>query len=121
MEKFNIINYADTELPTFAEKQGQKFVNYGSDDHYGEYLRDLYLASSTHSAIVNGVADMIYGGGLDATDREDSDGKKEQWLKENGMESMNPINILNEQIRSGEAPPSLDMQNMKGEKGGKYE
>jgi hypothetical protein len=78
---FSVINYTDQEIPCFEEKQGQKFVSYGHDDLYGDYLRDLFLASSTNGAIINGVADMIYGGGLDATDRDDSDSKREQWLR----------------------------------------
>ncbi len=78
---FSVISYADSEIPVFEEKQGQKYVSFGSDDLYGEYLRDLFLASSTNGAIINGVADMVYGGGLDATDREENDGKREQWLR----------------------------------------
>ena len=80
-ENFSVINYTDSEIPLFREKQGQKFVSYGLDDMYGEYLRDLFLSSSTNGAIINGVADMIYGGGLDATDKDESDGKREQWLR----------------------------------------
>ena len=80
-QNFSVLNYGSTEIPLFAEKQGQEWVDYGIDNLYGEYLRDLFLSSSTHGAIVNGVADMIYGGGLDATDREDNDQKKEQWIR----------------------------------------
>ena len=80
-QNFSVLNYGTTEIPLFAEKQGQEWVDYGIDNLYGDYLRDLFLSSSTHGAIVNGVADMIYGGGLDATDREDNDQKKEQWLR----------------------------------------
>jgi hypothetical protein len=80
-QNFSVLNYGNTEIPLFAEKQGQKWVDYGVDNLYGEYLRDLFLASSTHGAIVNGVSDMIYGGGLDAVDREENDQKKEQWLR----------------------------------------
>ena len=80
-QNFSVLNYGSTEIPLFAEKQGQEWVDYGIDNLYGDYLRDLFLSSSTHGAIVNGVADMIYGGGLDATDREDNDQKKEQWLR----------------------------------------
>jgi hypothetical protein len=80
-QNFSVLNYGSTEIPLFAEKQGQEWVDYGIDNLYGEYLRDLFLSSSTHGAIVNGVADMIYGGGLEATDREDNDQKKEQWIR----------------------------------------
>ena len=80
-DNFSVINYTDQEIPVFCEKQGQKFVTYGADDLYGDYLRDLFISSSTNGAIINGVADMIYGGGLDATDKDESDGKREQWLR----------------------------------------
>ena len=80
-DNFSVINYTDSEIPIFRETQGQKYVTYGIDDLYGEYLQDLFLASSTNGAIINGVADMIYGGGLDATDKDDSDEKKEQWIR----------------------------------------
>ena len=79
--EFSVISYTDSEIPVFEEKQNQEWVSYGHDDLYGDYLRDLFLASSTNGAVINGVADMIYGGGLDATDREDNDAKREQWLR----------------------------------------
>ena len=76
-----MLGYANNELPIFKELSASNFVTYGEDDMYGEYLRDLYLTSSTHNAIVNGVAEMIYGEGIDATDRDESDGKREAWLR----------------------------------------
>ena len=75
-QNFSVLNYGSTEIPLFAEKQGQEWVDYGIDNLYGDYLRDLFLSSSTHGAIVNGVADMNYGGGLDATGREDNEPKE---------------------------------------------
>ena len=80
-QNFSFLNYQTSEIPLFREKGNQKWIDYGLDNCYGDYLRDLFLASSTHGAIVNGVADMIYGGGLDATDREENDQKKEQWIR----------------------------------------
>jgi hypothetical protein len=77
----SVLGYANNELPIFKELSASNFVTYGEDDLYGEYLRDLYLTSSTHNAIVNGVAEMIYGEGIDATDRDESDGKREAWLR----------------------------------------
>jgi len=93
-ENFSVINYTDSEIPVFEEKQGQLYVSYGHDDLYGEYLRDLFLASSTNGAIINGVADMIYGGGLDATDRDDNDGKREQWLRLQDLLRMSDEHLL---------------------------
>ncbi len=93
-QNFSVLNYGSTEIPLFKEKQGQQWVDYGVDNLYGEYLRDLFLASSTHGAIVNGVSDMIYGGGLDATDREESDGKREQWLRLQDLLNNSDTDIL---------------------------
>lgn len=76
--EFNVFGLPTHELPLFTEKMGRDWVDYGFDNQYGDYLRDLYLGSSIQAAVVNGVSEMIYGDGLDATDREQ---KPEQWLK----------------------------------------
>jgi hypothetical protein len=76
--EFNVFGLPTHELPLFTEKMGRDWVDYGFDNQYGDYLRDLYLGSSIQAAVVNGVSEMIYGDGLDATDREE---KPEQWLK----------------------------------------
>ena len=76
--EFNVFGLPTHELPLFTEKMGRDWVDYGFDNQYGDYLRDLYLGSSIQAAVVNGVSEMIYGDGLDATDREQN---PEQWLK----------------------------------------
>jgi len=76
--EFNVFGLPTHELPLFREKTGRDWVDYGYDNAYGDYLRDLYLGSAIQSAVVNGVSEMIYGEGLDATDREE---KPDQWLK----------------------------------------
>ena len=76
--EFNVFGLPTHELPLFQEKTGRDWVDYGFDNLYGDYLRDLYLGSSIQAAVVNGVSEMIYGEGLKATDREE---KPEQWLK----------------------------------------
>lgn len=77
---FSVVGLPIHDVPIFDERQGQDYISYGSDDSYGRYLEFLYFSSSMHSAIVNGVASMIYGEGLDATDRQE-EGKQEQWLR----------------------------------------
>lgn len=76
--EFNVFGLPTHELPLFREKTGRDWVDYGYDNAYGDYLRDLYLGSAIQSAVVNGVSEMIYGEGLDATDREE---KPDQWMK----------------------------------------
>ena len=79
--EFSVMGMPVHDVPQFEEIQGKDWISYGSDDCYGEYLESLYLGSSIHSAIVNGVGSMIYGKGLDAVERDDSEGNKEQWLR----------------------------------------
>ena len=76
--EFNVFGLPTHELPLFQEKTGRDWVDYGFDNLYGSYLRDLYLGSSIQAAVVNGVSEMIYGEGLEATDRQE---KPDQWLK----------------------------------------
>ena len=79
--EFSVMGMPVHDVPQFEEVQGKNWISYGSDDCYGDYLESLYLGSSIHSAIVNGVGAMIYGKGLDAVERDDSEGNKEQWLR----------------------------------------
>jgi hypothetical protein len=89
--EFNVYGLPTHELPLFQEKPGREWVDYGYDNAYGDYLRDLYLGSSIQSAVVSGVSEMIYGEGLDATDREQ---KPDQWLKTQKLLENSDENIL---------------------------
>ena len=57
--EFNVYGLPTHELPLFQEKAGREWVDYGFDNGYGDYLRDLYLGSSIQSAVVSGVSEMI--------------------------------------------------------------
>ena len=89
--EFNVFGLPSHELPLFQEKTGRDWVDYGFDNLYGDYLRDLYLGSSIRTAAVNGISEMIYGDGLDATDREE---KPDQWLKTQRLLENSDENIL---------------------------
>jgi len=89
--QFNVYGLPTHELPLFREQPGREFVTYGFDNLYGDYLRDLFLGSSIQSAVVNGVSEMIYGEGLDATDREE---KPDQWLKTQRMLEQSDEHLL---------------------------
>ena len=54
--------------PTIEEKKGKAFVTYGDRNSYFSYLIDRYNGSPTNNAVINGISEMIYGKGLDATD-----------------------------------------------------
>jgi len=63
-----VINFASYTSPSIVEKKNQDYVEYGDDNNYYQYLIDRYNGSPTNNAIINGISEMIYGEGLDATD-----------------------------------------------------
>ena len=77
---FNVLNYTSSVTPQFRESQNKEWIDMGSDNLYPHYLEELYSSSSIHSAIVNGISQMIYGEGLNAVSK---DNNIEQWLKVN--------------------------------------
>ena len=74
----SVLNYQSTNTPHFVESNNKKFIEMGADNHYPHYLEQLFASSSIHGAVVKGCAEMIYGEGLDSTDK---DLHIEQWLK----------------------------------------
>ena len=68
MRDVRIVNLANYTSPKIKEERTKKWVRYGEDNNYYEYLIDRYNGSPTNNAIVNGLSEMIYGKGLDATD-----------------------------------------------------
>lgn len=63
-----VVNLATYTSPEIVEKRNQNFVEYGEDNNYYQFLIDRYNGSPTNNAIINGISEMIYGQGLDATD-----------------------------------------------------
>jgi len=66
------------ETPVVKEERnafGKQFIKYGEDNDFYSKLIDLYLLSPTNSRCINGICDMIYGKGLNATNSEEK--KKE--------------------------------------------
>jgi len=68
MSNFHILNLSAYASPTITESKNKDFVEYGSDNNYFQYLIDRFLYSNTNNAIITGVANMVYGKGIDATD-----------------------------------------------------
>ena len=50
-----------TDLPVIGWNRTEPWVNYGSDNRYPEFLKDLYNTSPTHNAIVKTKAQMVVG------------------------------------------------------------
>jgi hypothetical protein len=52
-----------TDLPVIRENRTYEWVDYGLDNLYPEYLKDMYNTSPTHNAIVKTKAQMVVGEG----------------------------------------------------------
>ena len=63
-----IVNLSTYTSPKIKEVRGKEWVSYGEDNNYYQYLIDRYNGSPTNNAAINGLSEMIYGKGLDATD-----------------------------------------------------
>ena len=67
-----IINLAGYEIPRVIENKRHNWVEYGENNSYFDDIIERYLGSPTNSRCVNGIVDMIYGRGLDATDSKEN-------------------------------------------------
>lgn len=63
-----IVNLSTYTTPEVKESKNKDWVAYGDDNNYYQYLIDMYNASPTNNACINGISQMIFGRGLDATD-----------------------------------------------------
>ena len=63
-----IVNLSTYTSPKIVEVKNKDWVAYGDDNNYFQYLIDRYNGSPTNNAIINGISQMIFGKGLDATD-----------------------------------------------------
>ena len=64
--KIHALNLASYTRPEITEVKNRDWVGYGDDNNYYQYLIDLYHGSPTNNAAIKGIADMIYGDGLEA-------------------------------------------------------
>lgn len=79
--KIHIVNMSSYTRPEIVEQYNRDWVEYGEDNNYFSYLIDRYNGSATNNAAINGIAEMIYGKGLDAVE-EDAKGKDYKDMKE---------------------------------------
>lgn len=66
--ELSIVNLSTYTSPKVTEVRNKDWVAYGDDNDYFQYLIDRYNGSATNNAIINGISEMIFGKGLDATD-----------------------------------------------------
>jgi hypothetical protein len=65
--KIRVVNLSSYTTPKVKEVKNQDFVSYGDDNNYYQYLIDRYNGSPTNNAAINGISQLIFGKGLDAT------------------------------------------------------
>lgn len=68
-DKIKFVTLSDYTTPEVTEVKNRDWVGYGEDNNYFGHLINLYHSSPTNNAIINGMAELIYGGGLDAKDK----------------------------------------------------
>ena len=78
MSNIRFVNLSSYTTPVVKEQRGKEWVSYGDSNNYFQYLIDRYNGSATNNAIINGISELIYGKGLDATD---SNRKPDQYAK----------------------------------------
>lgn len=66
----HLVNLSTYTSPKIKEVRGQNWVSYGEDNNYYQYLIDRYNGSPTNNAAINGLSELIYGKGIDATDSD---------------------------------------------------
>ena len=66
----HVVNLASYSAPEIKESPRSDWVDYGEDNDYFHFLIDRYNGSPTNNAAINGISEMIYGRGLEATDSE---------------------------------------------------
>ena len=76
--KIHIVNLESYSRPDIKEYSNQDWVSYGDNNNYFEYLIDRYNGSPTNNAAINGIAEMIYGKGLDATDGDKNESQYDE-------------------------------------------
>lgn len=68
MSNVHFVDLARYESPVVHENSRDNWVDYGEDNNYFQYLIDRYTYSPTNNAIINNIAKLIYGRGLNALD-----------------------------------------------------
>ena len=69
----HIVQLGSYSKPEVKEYYNEDWVSYGDDNDYFNYLIDRYNGSPTNNAAINGISEMIYGRGLDATDSKEKE------------------------------------------------
>lgn len=90
----SVIHLSNYITPSVYEDITKKYVMFGEDNLYPNYLLELYNGSSINNAVIKGVSAMIYGEGIDATDKQDNDTKTEMYLRLMALINRGGDNVL---------------------------
>ena len=63
--QFVRVEFDQAEQPSFEEKKGRNYVEFGKKNDYSNYLISLYGESPKHGAIIKGKLNYIYGKGFE--------------------------------------------------------
>jgi len=77
-DSVHVINLSSYTSPQVVENPRKEYIEYGDDNQYFQYLIDRYNGSATNNAAINGISEMIYGRGLDASDSKEKPEAYEQ-------------------------------------------
>lgn len=64
--KFSVVEAVSRDIPSIYEERaaGRKYINWGVDNKYPDYLFNLYLNSAILQSIINGTVDFVCGNGI---------------------------------------------------------
>ena len=91
MSNIRVVNLSSYTAPVVKEVQNKEWVEYGEDNSYFQYLIDRYNGSATNNAIINGIVELLYGRGIDATD---SNRKPDEYAQMKALFSKNCLRRL---------------------------
>jgi len=93
-----VLNLSGYEIPSIKENTRNDWVEYGDNNDYFAELIERYLGSPTNSRCINGIVDMVYGRGLNATDSTEKPemfGKMQSVLRSSDVKKMvNDLKML---------------------------
>lgn len=82
MNNLHLIELSQYEKPVVTEEKNRDWVGIGENNNYYQELIDCFMNSTTNKSVITGIAQQIYGKGLDATD---SNQKPEQYAAMKGL------------------------------------
>ena len=68
MNNLHFIELSQYERPLVTEETNRDWVGVGENNDYYRGLIDCFMDSTTNQAVITGIAQQIYGRGLEATD-----------------------------------------------------